>query len=1212
MVAAPIELLGGLKSGEEFRKIESMKEEKAAVISDHVKSNNGNGKIDKKVDESKSKNAAALPSAAPAIVLKGSLVADLDTRQHVIRGKWNFINADPLTTPSQDFEFICLLPADVEDPSFLPLNGLFNGSFAILLPDKKGKMSITSVKERELFLTFTKTDDSGNQFKAKGRGSNRYGNFEVKGTAKKNPETGKFSVDLKKSYITIPDGSNRVRSDELPPPTPSHPEKVVCLQGKLEMADVDGTAHHRVKGKWSSGLNLLKEDAKDTCNPFELVHKCTLNTSPFPVSGKYTGWFLLNSEVGKEKQKISEKDVALKFRKNSAGGYNVEGKGLNVFGKYSITGTLGKDNVLLIFRHFHIGKAKRQSSHGGSHTLTDKGNNISAVNPSMNTFGSGVISSLQHIASESAKKERRFSLADVEIDEGDDVPIFKKPETGQYSAVMRGTLKVNEDLAHTCVGKWAAAREHFDASDGRVKNFKFHFGIESQNVKGDGFPYDSDRYKGYFNMKKGSSKVSSVIDKQIVLKYRKNKEGSYNVAGKGHNSIGEFNLIGKLVPITPSSGQVELYRIYDQSTFKNAVVTDRKAIASKGMNRPPKLPIPAMKPPKRQSKAPIKLEDEHNQMSNLNQVMKKCLLVLRVVREKDLSKLFSEPVDPVALKIPTYNHVVKNPMDFSTIKDKILRGDISDHEEFARLTRLVFDNAMAFTPDENTFVHKTAKSLAAFFNHKLKDVDKLIQNLASSKNSSPQSGGESRYYNDDTGTHSHKKKKSNGESGKKKSKKKRSREHSHSGISDSSKKKGKRKSSDNSSGLAPAPDGFVSLSDYKKLQEQMFELKRLLESYKINRHVSSSPKPTLSSDYPVQTERKPSKKSKNKKGRHSVPSSFKSSASNASDDESFEESSLPAYKELSFREQQKLTETINKLPVDKLQGVITIIRENMKLSTDSDEIDLEIDQLDTQTQRKLQRYVMKNSKPRNKPTKKRPAPAPKTIRSKPSHSVKEESPEPMQQKSPAKKQKTEAKESLNCIGLFPNDESDDASDYDSDVSNPPGEASRPASEYALAPEGDFDDDFDDADDANWQLSNTAAKTDVDGDDGPDDSLWDEARKENLTSKTREAERSEREARKQAAAAHAAEERLANARADGDRKKALKLEEQQAKEKEAEEKERKADEEKKAAMEKAKLERQSVEQHVDMDAQRVIMANFNLNFSNDNMSGSASPSSDFGF
>ena len=78
------------------------------------------------------------------------------------------------------------------------MNGLFNGSFDILLPDKKGIMSITSVKERDLFLTFTKIDDSGNQFKAKGRGSNRYGNFEVKGIAKSRYITSKTSLDLSK------------------------------------------------------------------------------------------------------------------------------------------------------------------------------------------------------------------------------------------------------------------------------------------------------------------------------------------------------------------------------------------------------------------------------------------------------------------------------------------------------------------------------------------------------------------------------------------------------------------------------------------------------------------------------------------------------------------------------------------------------------------------------------------------------------------------------------------------------------------------------------------------------------------------------------------------------------------------------------------------------------------------------------------------------
>jgi len=69
---------------------------------------------------------------------------------------------------------------------------------------------------------------------------------------------------------------------------------------------------------------------------------------------------------------------------------------------------------------------------------------------------------------------------------------------------------------------------------------------------------------------------------------------------------------------------------------------------------------------------------------------------------------------------------------------------------------------------------------------------------------------------------------------------------------------------------------------------------------------------------------------------------------------------------LSLVEQQDLTEAINNMNQDKLQTVIDIIRESDALNEDEDEIDLEIDQLDTTTQRKLQRFVNKNiRKPKN-------------------------------------------------------------------------------------------------------------------------------------------------------------------------------------------------------------------------------------------------------
>lgn len=61
---------------------------------------------------------------------------------------------------------------------------------------------------------------------------------------------------------------------------------------------------------------------------------------------------------------------------------------------------------------------------------------------------------------------------------------------------------------------------------------------------------------------------------------------------------------------------------------------------------------------------------------------------------------------------------------------------------------------------------------------------------------------------------------------------------------------------------------------------------------------------------------------------------------------------------LSFDEQEALSEAINLLPERLLPGAMQIIRESEIVNDDDDEIDLDIDQLDTKTQRKLQKFVM--------------------------------------------------------------------------------------------------------------------------------------------------------------------------------------------------------------------------------------------------------------
>jgi hypothetical protein len=62
---------------------------------------------------------------------------------------------------------------------------------------------------------------------------------------------------------------------------------------------------------------------------------------------------------------------------------------------------------------------------------------------------------------------------------------------------------------------------------------------------------------------------------------------------------------------------------------------------------------------------------------------------------------------------------------------------------------------------------------------------------------------------------------------------------------------------------------------------------------------------------------------------------------------------------LSLEEQELLTDTINELPEENLGAIIQIIREAAPVGADEDEIDLEIDQLDTRTQRKLLRHIQK-------------------------------------------------------------------------------------------------------------------------------------------------------------------------------------------------------------------------------------------------------------
>ncbi|KAL2061606.1 hypothetical protein VTL71DRAFT_6983 [Oculimacula yallundae] len=66
-----------------------------------------------------------------------------------------------------------------------------------------------------------------------------------------------------------------------------------------------------------------------------------------------------------------------------------------------------------------------------------------------------------------------------------------------------------------------------------------------------------------------------------------------------------------------------------------------------------------------------------------------------------LVKAFKHPVDPVLDNVPTYLDVIKQPMDLTTIKGKMERGEYSTAEEFEADVRLIFKNCYEFWREED-------------------------------------------------------------------------------------------------------------------------------------------------------------------------------------------------------------------------------------------------------------------------------------------------------------------------------------------------------------------------------------------------------------------------------------------------------------------------------------------------------------------------------
>jgi hypothetical protein len=64
----------------------------------------------------------------------------------------------------------------------------------------------------------------------------------------------------------------------------------------------------------------------------------------------------------------------------------------------------------------------------------------------------------------------------------------------------------------------------------------------------------------------------------------------------------------------------------------------------------------------------------------------------------------AQPVDWVKLNIPDYPNIIKNPMDFGTVKNKMQANQYSNADEAFADMRLVFSNCRLYNKPETDIV----------------------------------------------------------------------------------------------------------------------------------------------------------------------------------------------------------------------------------------------------------------------------------------------------------------------------------------------------------------------------------------------------------------------------------------------------------------------------------------------------------------------------
>lgn len=583
-----------------------------------------------------------------------------------------------------------------------------------------------------------------------------------------------------------------------------------------------------------------------------------------------------------------------------------------------------------------------------------------------------------------------------ELREGDaymcclDSSMLTSPKMGEATDVRSETpillpsvpspTLVGHIAAGVVSGVWGMTREAAMSGDStQTSKFEYKYKSGKFDVPSGLTAPQSGGYSGYFYLQvPGKTTPVKVIENSINLEFAPNSAGLLNIRGQGKNRYGPFTISGTCradgsalelartyipkplavpkprllnsLPATCKSIGKDLSRVQaalskPQSSGASAhslavisALTPQPASSSSGCNAFATSSFDGDNEGKRSGrarKAPSHLRDSVSSNSNPNtrvhledyqmtEALQRCHAIVTSLERLAGSDWFSAPVDAVALGVPHYSSIVDAPMDLGTVKRGLNCGLYSDPHAFAADMRLVFRNAMTFNVLPEAPVHEAARNLHVRFEDQLQNIWKHLAGSA------PGSAKFKRDLDGDQDIPAQKRPRvTNGKGGTKKG------------------GKGKKGPRDDEYGLLSAGGGMVPVADLVTMQRQMESMQATIAALQ---------KQASQTEVQVQMNMELGLSSNNS----GLAVSKTSRVS----------------KPLTFGEKEALSNDINALPPEKLAHVVKIVQESMPLTSrhDDDEIEVDIETLDNDTLRHLQKYVKaslgkKRAAPKKKSTK---------------------------------------------------------------------------------------------------------------------------------------------------------------------------------------------------------------------------------------------------